>query len=91
MRRALNGFAVVLTVLGSAATAAARAAEAITVTSSAFDDGGAIPRQFTCEGKSLPPPICCEINMLHRFLRQKKSKSAQRVFLSCFAMLTCAM
>lgn len=29
----------------------------IKVTSSAFDDGGKIPTEYTCEGKGLPPPL----------------------------------
>lgn len=33
------------------------APERITVTSSAFGDGGAIPRRFTCDGEGGPPPL----------------------------------
>ncbi|HEX9103069.1 MAG TPA: YbhB/YbcL family Raf kinase inhibitor-like protein [Polyangia bacterium] len=33
------------------------AAGTIKVSSSAFDDGGRIPTEFTCEGKGVPPPI----------------------------------
>lgn len=29
----------------------------IALTSDAFDDGGAIPRRFTCEGEDLAPPL----------------------------------
>lgn len=32
-------------------------AGAIKVTSSAFDDGGKIPAEYTCEGKGVAPPI----------------------------------
>lgn len=30
---------------------------AFTITSSAFEDGDAIPRQFTCDGSDVPPPL----------------------------------
>jgi Raf kinase inhibitor-like YbhB/YbcL family protein len=45
-----------------ATTAAAGAADSggaatLKVTSSAFDDGGRIPAEYTCEGKGVAPPI----------------------------------
>jgi Raf kinase inhibitor-like YbhB/YbcL family protein len=30
---------------------------AITVTSTAFTEGGMIPREYTCDGKDIPPPL----------------------------------
>jgi Raf kinase inhibitor-like YbhB/YbcL family protein len=36
---------------------AGTAAMALTLTSSAFDNGGAIPSQFTCEGEDVSPPL----------------------------------
>ena len=30
---------------------------AFTITSSAFADGGTIPKQFTCDGDNMPPPL----------------------------------
>lgn len=33
------------------------APRSVTVTSPAFDDGGVIPKQFTCRGKGISPPI----------------------------------
>jgi Raf kinase inhibitor-like YbhB/YbcL family protein len=30
---------------------------ALTINSGAFDDGGAIPREFTCEGTDVSPPL----------------------------------
>lgn len=41
----------------ASATVDAREPAPLTVTSSAFDDGGAIPSEFTCNGKSTPPPL----------------------------------
>jgi len=29
----------------------------VNLTSSAFDDGGLIPRRFTCDGDNMPPPL----------------------------------
>jgi Raf kinase inhibitor-like YbhB/YbcL family protein len=33
------------------------AVASLTVTSSAFDDGAAIPRKYTCKGQSISPPL----------------------------------
>jgi Raf kinase inhibitor-like YbhB/YbcL family protein len=41
----------------SGATASARDVGALTVTSSAFSEGGTIPSEYTCEGRSVSPPI----------------------------------
>ena len=57
MPRLLTIPVLAVAAFGFAVTAAARDASSLTVTSSAFTDGGAIPRDYTCEGKSLPPPI----------------------------------
>ncbi len=53
---ALGGAA--LLVAGAAAGAdEAGVVGTLKVTSSAFDDGGKIPTEYTCEGKGVPPPI----------------------------------
>ncbi|HEY2747061.1 MAG TPA: YbhB/YbcL family Raf kinase inhibitor-like protein [Polyangia bacterium] len=49
--RACLGVAALLVGLGAGAQ------ESIKVTSSAFEDGGNIPAEYTCEGKSLAPPL----------------------------------
>lgn len=46
---------VALSLLGLGAGAPEEGA--IKVTSSAFSDGGDIPADYTCEGRSLPPPL----------------------------------
>lgn len=54
MRRAL----VLATVLGLAAAAPTEARRnAMILTSSAFQDGGAIPARFTCDGENVSPPL----------------------------------
>jgi Raf kinase inhibitor-like YbhB/YbcL family protein len=40
-----------------AGPASARDVGSLTVTSPAFSSGGAIPREYTCEGRSVSPPI----------------------------------
>jgi Raf kinase inhibitor-like YbhB/YbcL family protein len=49
--------AVVAALAALAAGAGAAEPQPLTVSSSAFTDGGAIPTEYTCEGKSTPPPL----------------------------------
>jgi len=44
-------------VAGPAATGAERSAQNITLSSSAFQAGGLIPRQYTCDGSDVSPPL----------------------------------
>jgi Raf kinase inhibitor-like YbhB/YbcL family protein len=44
-------------VLLAATIAQARGPGSLTVTSSAFTEGGMIPREYTCEGRGVSPPI----------------------------------
>ncbi|GAA1579815.1 MULTISPECIES: YbhB/YbcL family Raf kinase inhibitor-like protein [Kribbella] len=62
MRPLLLGAAVLLGVAacgggGSGKEPAVTAPSSIAVTSPAFRDGGTIPRKYTCDGESLPPPL----------------------------------
>jgi Raf kinase inhibitor-like YbhB/YbcL family protein len=44
-------------IAGSAAVSAERSAQNITLSSSAFQAGGLIPRQYTCDGGNVSPPL----------------------------------
>ena len=53
-----RGVLAVVAAMGGAAQARdVRFPGAISVTSPAFNNGGAIPRDYTCEGRSVSPPI----------------------------------
>jgi len=54
---ALAGVGLVVPAAAARADEVAGLAGSIKVTSSAFDDGGKIPTEYTCEGKGVPPPI----------------------------------
>jgi hypothetical protein len=48
---------LVACLVAAAALGQGEAAMSLELTSSAFADGGAIPRQYTCEGRDVSPPI----------------------------------
>lgn len=58
MRRlVLGGFVFVVGACGNGSDAPSAAPPTITVASPAFAEGGTIPRQYTCQGAEVSPPL----------------------------------